>query len=110
MNDSLDFSLGKGKYLYRSLWHAGIWGGKFCPIHFGSEGYSGSKYLKNPPKNNSDTNFFAYKIKTHYFMTKQVVWIFRKLFFLMFDTKFVSKQPRLAKIETILWLLLSTQI
>ena len=43
-------------------------------------------------------------------MTKQVVWIFRKFFFLQYDTKFVSKQQRLAKIVTILWLLLSTQI
>ena len=31
-------------------------------------------------------------------------------FFLQFDTKFTSKQQRLAKIGTILWLLLSTQI
>ena len=48
-------------------------------------------------------------------MTKQVVcpgvvWTFRKFFFLRFDTKFASKQQRLAKIDTILWLLLSTQI
>ena len=43
-------------------------------------------------------------------MTKQVVWTFRKFFFLQFDTKFASKQQRLAKIGTILWLLLSTQI
>ena len=43
-------------------------------------------------------------------MTKQVVWIFRKFFFLQFDTKVASKQQRLAKIGTILWLLLSTQI
>ena len=43
-------------------------------------------------------------------MTKQVVWTFRKFFFLQFDTKFASKQQRLAKIDTILWLLLSTQI
>ena len=44
-------------------------------------------------------------------MTKQIVWTFRSLifFFLQFDTKFVSKQ-RLAKIGTILWLLLLTQI
>ena len=35
-------------------------------------------------------------------MTKQVVWTFRKLFFLQFDTKFASKQQRLAKIGTIL--------
>ena len=42
--------------------------------------------------------FFAYKIKSNYFMTKQVVWTFRKLFFLQFDTKFASKQQRLAKI------------
>ena len=45
-----------------------------------------------------------------YFMTKQVVWTFRKFFFLQFDTKFASKQRKLAKIGTILWLLLSTQI
>ena len=43
-------------------------------------------------------------------MTKPVVWTFRKFFFLQFDTKFASKQQRLAKIGTILWLLLSTQI
>ena len=43
-------------------------------------------------------------------MTKQVVGTFRKFFFLQFDTKFASKQQRLAKIDTILWLLLSTQI
>ena len=39
-------------------------------------------------------------------MTKQVVWPFRKFFFLQFDTKFASKQQRWAKIDTILWLLL----
>ena len=66
-----------------------------------------TKELQN---NNSDTYFFAYKIKTNYFMTKQVVWTFRKFFLLQFDTKFASKQQRLAKIDTILWLLLSTQI
>ena len=43
-------------------------------------------------------------------MTKQIVRTFRKLFFLQFDIKFASKQQRLAKIGTILWLLLSTQI
>ena len=43
-------------------------------------------------------------------MTKQAVWTFRKFFFPQFDTKFASKQQRLAKIGTILWLLLSTQI
>ena len=44
-------------------------------------------------------------------MTKQVVWTFRKFIFLQFDTKFAaSKQQRLAKIGTILWFLLSTQI
>ena len=43
-------------------------------------------------------------------MTKQVVWTFRKFFFLQIDTMFASKQWRLAKIGTILWLLLSTQI
>ena len=42
-------------------------------------------------------------------MTKQVVWTFRKFFFLQVDTKFASKQQRLAKIDTILWLLLSTR-
>ena len=41
-------------------------------------------------------------------MTKQIVWTFRKFFFLQFDTKLASKQQRLAKISTILWLLLST--
>ena len=66
-----------------------------------------SKDLQN---NSSDTYFFAYKIKTNYFMTKQVVWTFRLFLFLQFDTKFPSKQQRLAKIYTILWLLLSTQI
>ena len=65
------------------------------------------KELQN---NNSDTYFLTYKIKTNYFMTKQVVWTFRKFFFLQFDTKFASKQQRLGKIDTILWLLLSTQI
>ena len=43
-------------------------------------------------------------------MTKQVLWAFREFFFLQFDTKFASKQQRLAKIGTILWLLLLTQI
>ena len=43
-------------------------------------------------------------------MTKQVVWTFIKFFFLHFDTNFASEQQRLAKIGTILWLLLSTQI
>ena len=43
-------------------------------------------------------------------MTKQVQWTFRKFLFLQFDTKFASKQQRLAKIDSILWLLLSTQI
>ena len=64
------------------------------------------KELQN---NNSDTSFFAYKIKGNYLMTKQVIWTFRKIIFLQFDTKFASKQQRLAKIDTILWLL-STQI
>ena len=41
-------------------------------------------------------------------MTKQVVWTYRKFFFLQFDTKFAPKQQRLAKTGTILWLLLST--
>ena len=35
-------------------------------------------------------------------MTKQVVWIFRKFFFLQFDTTFAFKQQTLAKIGTIL--------
>ena len=43
---------------------------------------------------------FIYKLYEH----------LEKLFFLQFDTKFASKQQRLAKIGTILWLLLSTQI
>ena len=43
-------------------------------------------------------------------MTKQVVWAFREFFFLQFDTKFTSKQQKLANISTILWLLLLTQI
>ena len=43
-------------------------------------------------------------------MTKQVAWTFRKFFFLQFDFKFASKQQRLVKIGTILWLLLSSQI
>ena len=43
-------------------------------------------------------------------MTMQVVWTFRKFFFLQFDTKFASKQQRLAKTGTILWLLLSILI
>ena len=42
-------------------------------------------------------------------MTKQVVWTFRKFFFLQFHTN-ASKQQRFAKIGTILRLLLSTQI
>ena len=49
-------------------------------------------------------------MKTNYFMTNQAVWTFRKFFLLQFNTKFLSKQQRLAKIGTILWLLLSTQI
>ena len=53
--------------------------------------------------------FIAYKIKTN-FITKQVVWTFRKFLILQFDSKFASKQQRLAKIGTILWLSLSTQI
>ena len=43
-------------------------------------------------------------------MTKQVEWTFRKFLFLQFDTKFASKQQRLAKIGIMLWLLLLTQI
>ena len=43
-------------------------------------------------------------------MTKRVVWTFRQIFPLLFDTKFASKQQRLPKIDTILRLLLSTQI
>ena len=43
-------------------------------------------------------------------MTKQIVWALREFFFLPFDTKFASKQQRLAKIGTILWLFLSAQI
>ena len=61
--------------------------------------------------------YLNYRIKTSkiitrtpIFLTKQVVWTFRKFFFLQFDTKFASKQQRFAKIDTILWLLLSTQI
>ena len=42
-------------------------------------------------------------------MTKQVVWAFR-IFFLQFDTKFAYKQQRLARIGTILWLLMSFKI
>ena len=61
-------------------------------------------------KNLTRTPFFAYKIKTDYYMTKQVVWTFRNFFFLQFDTKFASKQQRLTNMGTILWLLLSTQI
>ena len=34
-------------------------------------------------------------------MAKQVVWVFRKFIFLQFDSKFASKQQRLAKIGTI---------
>ena len=49
-------------------------------------------------------------MKTNYFMTKQVVWAFREFFSLQFDTKFTSKQQRIAKISTILWLWMSTQI
>ena len=43
-------------------------------------------------------------------MTKQLLWTFRQFIFLQFDTKFASKQQRLVKIGTILWLLLSTHI
>ena len=43
-------------------------------------------------------------------MTNQVVWACREFFFWQFDTKFASKQQRLAKIGTILWLLMLTQI
>ena len=68
------------------------------------------KPCKDLQKTNLDTYFFTYKIKTDYFKTKQVLWTFRKSFFLQFDTNFASKQQRLAKIGTILWLLLSTQI
>ena len=46
-------------------------------------------------------------MKTNYLVTKQVVWAFGGL---QFDTKFASKEQRLAKIGTILWLLMSTQI
>ena len=35
-------------------------------------------------------------------MTNQVVWAFRESLFLQSDTKFASKQQRLAKISTIL--------
>ena len=35
-------------------------------------------------------------------MTEQIVWTFRNFFFLQFDTKFASKQQRLAKFDTIL--------
>ena len=45
-------------------------------------------------------------MKTKYFVTKQIVWAFREFFFLLFDTKFAPKQQRLAKIGTILWLLM----
>ena len=41
---------------------------------------------KDLQKTNSDTYLFAYKIKTDYFMTKQVVWTFREFFFPQFDT------------------------
>ena len=43
-------------------------------------------------------------------MIEQIVWTFRNSFFLQFDTKFASKQQRIAKIGTILWLFLSTRI
>ena len=46
-------------------------------------------------------------MKTKYFITKQVVGAFREFFFLHFDSKFASKQQRLAKIGTILWLMMS---
>ena len=35
---------------------------------------------KDLQNDNSDTYFFAYKIKTNYFMTKQVVWTFKNSF------------------------------
>ena len=54
--------------------------------------------------------FTGEKVMNTKIMTKQVVWAFREFFFLQFDTKFASKQQRLAKIGTILWLLLATQI
>ena len=43
-------------------------------------------------------------------MTKQIIWVFRELFFVQFDTKIGSKKQRLAKIFTILWLLMSIRI
>ena len=43
-------------------------------------------------------------------MTKQIVWTYRKFFFLQFDTKFASKHQRLAKIGNVLWLLLSANL
>ena len=74
---------------------------RFSSLNYTSD----TKYIK-ASKSNSDS-YFAYKIKTNYFMPKQVVWTFREFFFLQFDTKFASNQQRLAKIGTILWLLLS---
>ena len=49
-------------------------------------------YTKELQNNNSETYFFAYNIKNNYLMTKQVIWTFRKFFFLQFDTKFASKE------------------
>ena len=72
--------------------------------------FNHSDLNKDLQNDNSDTVFIAYEMKINYFMTKQVVRTFRKFFSLQFDTKFASKQQRLAKIGTILWLLLSTQI
>ena len=63
-----------------------------------------AKYFLDKGSNKGNWNtFFAYKMKINYFLTNQVVWAFRKFFFLQFDTKFVSKPQRLAKIGTILW-------
>ena len=113
--------VGLRKYIYSHIYM--LYGEFSMPailggiLHLASQTmYFGVSYSiwKDLQNNNSDTyflpRFFAYKIKSNYLMTKQAVWTFRKFFFLQFDSKFASKQQRLAKIGTILWLLLSTQI
>ena len=49
-------------------------------------------------------------MEINYFMTKQVVWALKEFFLLQFDTRFAFKQQRLAKISTILKLLMLIQI
>ena len=52
------------------------------------------------------SSFLPIKWKLSYFMTDQVASALREFFFLQFATKFAPKQQRLARIGTILWLLM----